>query len=101
MRHSKARILTRKGGIMGGKYTLMGGKYTLQEALIMGNASMYHCGWSLHSPLMPRMRIHNELKGVDVESEYKLIMQKKSKLSARLRREVIRKYERMNKEEKQ
>ena len=39
-------------------------------------------------------RFDNELKGVNISHEYKLIQDKKSGLSRRLREEVVRRFER-------
>ena len=39
-------------------------------------------------------RYDNELKGVNISHEYKLIQDKKSGLSRRLREEVVRRFER-------
>ena len=38
------------------------------------------------------------LEGVDIEAEYELVKQKKSQLSASLRAEVVRRFEKRNKE---
>lgn len=39
-------------------------------------------------------RFDNDLKGVNIQHEYKLIQDKKSGLSKRLREEVVRRFER-------
>ena len=39
-------------------------------------------------------RYDDDLKGVNIQQEYKLIQDKKSGLSRRLREEVVRRYER-------
>ena len=49
-------------------------------------------GWGL--PLPRRgYHVYDPLKDVDIEAEYKLIQEKKSKLSASQRRMVVIKYE--------
>jgi hypothetical protein len=41
-----------------------------------------------------RVRYKDPLEGIDIEKEYQLIQQKKSRLSASMRREVVNRYER-------
>lgn len=67
-------------------------KGDLLTAIAMA-ASMGGNSWGLPYPRARAQR--DELEGVDIAAEYKLVQQKKSQLSRRLRDEVIFRYKRM------